>query len=145
MSVPVYVRPETMQVTILKSKPYKISGNYKIQLIERRNNMIGIHSRIGAACLVLGLLISAAACANELTDMQYRATEAQKKYDLEKARYDDAMALVYEQERRVAEDQELLKDRQKKLAAAKASLAKAKTQLDAENRQLQNAWAKGNH
>ena len=95
--------------------------------------------------LLLALLISVPALSNELTDRQYSVTEAQKIYDLEKTRYEDATVLVNEQKQRIAEDQALLKEREKKQAAAKAGMVKAKAKLDSENRQLKKAWGKGNH
>lgn len=95
--------------------------------------------------LLLALLISVPVLANELTDRQYSVTEAQKIYDLEKTRYEDATVLVNEQKQRIAEDQALLKEREKKQAAAKAGMVKAKAKLDSENRQLNKAWGKGNH
>ncbi len=95
--------------------------------------------------LLLALLIPLPALANELTDRQYSVTEAQKRYDLEKTRYEDAALLVDEQQQRVAEEQTLLEARQKKQAAAKARMVKAKAKLDAETRQLKEAWDKSHH
>ncbi|HEY9276880.1 MAG TPA: hypothetical protein VIO87_01595 [Methylotenera sp.] len=93
----------------------------------------------------MALLIPLPALANELTDRQYSVTEAQKRYDLEKTRYEDAALLVDEQQQRVAEEQTLLEARQKKQAAAKARMVKAKAKLDAETRQLKEAWDKSHH
>jgi hypothetical protein len=95
--------------------------------------------------LLLASLIPLPALANELTDRQYSVTEAQKRYDLEKTRYEDAALLVDEQQQRVAEEQTLLEARQKKQAAAKARMVKAKAKLDAETRQLKEAWDKSHH
>jgi len=95
--------------------------------------------------LLLGLFATTYVSANELTDRQYSASAAQKKYDLEKARYDDATARVDEQQQRVAQDQALLKERRQQQAAAKASMARARGQLDQEKRQLQKAWNTGRH
>lgn len=83
--------------------------------------------------------------ANELADRQYSVTQAQKQYDLEKTRYDDATQLVEEQQQRVAKDQALLKERQQKQAAAKAKMLQAKKKLDQENSRLKKAWNKGSH
>ncbi len=83
--------------------------------------------------------------ADELTDRQYSATQAQKQYDLEKTRYDDATKLVDEQKQRIAQDQALLKEREQKQAAAKAKMLKAKKKLDQENNRLKKVWNKGNH
>ncbi len=83
--------------------------------------------------------------ADELTDRQYSVTQAQKQYDLEKTRYDDATQLVEEQQQRVAQDQALLKERQQKQAAAKAKMLEAKKKLDQENSRLKKAWNKGSH
>ena len=83
--------------------------------------------------------------ADELTDRQYSATQAQKQYDLEKTRYDDATQLVHEQQQRVAQDQALLKERQQKQAAAKAKMLEAKKKLDQENSRLKKIWNKGSH
>jgi len=96
-------------------------------------------------CLLLGSLIPLPALANELTDRQYSVTEAQKRYDLAKTRYEDATVLVNEQKQRVAEEQALLEARQKKQAAAKAGMVKAKAKLDSETLQLKKTWDKGNH
>lgn len=96
-------------------------------------------------CLVLASLIPLSALANELTDRQYSVTEAQKRYDLQKTRYEDATLLVNEQKQRVAEEQALLEARQKMQAAAKVSMVKAKAKLDAETRQLKETWDKSHH
>lgn len=106
--------------------------------------MTMIDFKKNTACLFMGLLLSLPAIADELTDRQYSVTQAQKKYDLERARYDAATVLVNEQQQRVAEDQALLKDRRNKQSAAKAAMAKAKANLDSENRQLQQVWSKRN-
>ena len=95
--------------------------------------------------LFLGASISLPLLANELTDRQYSVTAAQKIYDLEKTRYEDATVLVNEQKQRIAEDQAVLKARQKKQAAAKAAMLKAKAKLDAENRQLKQIWNSSRH
>lgn len=95
--------------------------------------------------LLFSLLIALPALANELTDRQYSVTEAQKIYDLQKTRYEDATLLVNEQKQRVAEEQALLEVRQKKQAAAKASMVKAKAKLDAETRQLKEIWDKSHY
>jgi multidrug efflux pump subunit AcrA (membrane-fusion protein) len=95
--------------------------------------------------LLFGLLIALPTLANELTDRQYSVTEAQKRYDLEKTRYEDATLLVNEQKQRVVEEQALLEARQKMQAAAKASMVKAKAKLDAETRQLKETWDKSHH
>ena len=81
--------------------------------------------------------------ADELTDRQYSVTQAQKQYELEKARYDDVTQLVNEQKQRVAQDQALLKERQKKQATAKAKMLEAKKKLDQENSRLKQVWNKG--
>ena len=107
--------------------------------------MADINFKKSAGCLLFSLLISLPVLANELTDRQFSVTEAQKKYDLEKTRYDDATVLVNEQKQRVAADQALLEERQKKQAAAKASMDKAKAQLELENKRLKKIWNKGNH
>ncbi len=83
------------------------------------------------------------AVADELTDRQYSVTQAQKQYELEKARYDDATQLVNEQKQRVAQDQALLKERQKKQATAKTKMLAAKKKLDQENSRLKQAWNRG--
>ncbi len=83
--------------------------------------------------------------ADELTDRQYSVTQAQKQYDLEKTRYDDATQLVNEQKQRVAQDQALLKERQKRQAAAKAKMLEARKKLDMENSRLKKSWNKGSH
>lgn len=95
--------------------------------------------------LLLGSLISLPTLANELTDRQYSVTEAQKRYDLEKTRYEDATVLVDEQKQRVVEEQALLEVRQKKQATAKARMVKAKAKLDSETRQLKEIWDKSHH
>ena len=95
--------------------------------------------------LLFGLLTSLPTLANELTDRQYSVTEAQKRYDLQKTRYEDATLLVNEQKQRVAEERALLEVRQKKQAAAKASMVKAKAKLDAETRKLKEIWDKSHH
>ncbi len=96
-------------------------------------------------CLILSASLSLPLIADELTDRQYSVTEARKKYDLEKTRYEDATMLVNAQKQRVAEDQALLKSRQKQQAVAKASMDKAKAKLDKANRQLKQTWKKGQH
>lgn len=81
--------------------------------------------------------------ADELTDRQYSTKQAQKQYELEKARYDDVTQLVNEQKQRVAQDQALLKERQKKQATAKAKMLEARKKLDQENSRLKQVWNKG--
>ncbi len=107
--------------------------------------MPNINLRNTIIYLLLSLSVSTYVSANELTDRQYSMSAAQKKYDLEKARYDDATVLVNDQQQRVAQDQALLKERQQQQAAAKISMAKAKAQLDQEKKQLQKVWNKGKH
>ena len=92
--------------------------------------MSHINFQKSTACVLLSLLISIPVVANELADKQYSVTEALKKYNLEKTRYDDATVLVNEQKQRVAADQALLDERQKRQDAAKVSMDKAKAQLD---------------
>lgn len=81
--------------------------------------------------------------ADKLTDRQYSVTQAQKQYEIEKARYDDVTQLVNEQKQRVAQDQALLKERQKKQAAARTKMLAAKKKLDQENSRLKQVWNKG--
>ncbi len=107
--------------------------------------MTDINLRKSMMCMLLAFLMPLATGADELADMQYGVSDAQKKYDLEKARYDDATVLVNEQKQRVEADQALLNERQKQQAAAKASLAKAKARLDVESSKLQKAWDKRGH
>jgi len=107
--------------------------------------MLNINFKNTIIYVLLGLFASSYVLANELTDRQYSMSAAQKKYDIEKAHYDDATILVNEQQQRVAQDQALLKERQQQQAAAKLSMVKAKNRLDQEKIQLQKIWNKGKY
>jgi hypothetical protein len=76
---------------------------------------------------------------------QYVVTAAQKNYDLAKADYDASTVMVNDQKKRITQDQAILKERQKKQAMAKAQLVKAQALLNKRQKELNDAWDKGDH
>ncbi len=92
--------------------------------------------------LIALLLVVTPALADEVSSRQYAATVAQKKYDLEKSRYDASTALVKDQEKHIQQDKVVLKNRQHEQAQAKANRIKAKVQLDQQEKLLHKAWNK---
>lgn len=90
--------------------------------------------------LLLSLSFTLPATARDITMEQTSASAARNEMENAQADYDEATQRISDQEKRVAQDQALLKEQQEKQAAAKIRLKNAKVELDKKLQVLDKAW-----
>jgi septal ring factor EnvC (AmiA/AmiB activator) len=90
--------------------------------------------------LLLSLSFTLPATARDISMEQTSASDARNEMENAQADYDEATQRISNQEKRVAQDQALLKEQQEKQAAAKIRLENAKVELDKKLQVLNKAW-----
>jgi uncharacterized protein YlxW (UPF0749 family) len=90
--------------------------------------------------LLLSLSFTLPATARDISMEQTSASDARNEMENAQADYDEATQRISNLEKRVAQDQALLKEQQEKQAAAKIRLENAKVELDKKLQVLNKAW-----
>ena len=90
--------------------------------------------------LLLSFSFTLPAVARDISMEQTSASAARNEMENAQADYDEATQRISDQEKRVAQDQALLKEQQEKQAAAKIRLENAKVDLDKKLQVLDKAW-----
>lgn len=90
--------------------------------------------------LLLSLSFTLPAVARDISMEQTSASAARNEMENAQADYDEVTQRISDQEKRIAQDQALLKKQQEKQAAAKIRLENAKIELDKRLQDLDKAW-----
>jgi septal ring factor EnvC (AmiA/AmiB activator) len=106
-----------------------------------RNFMMNtIKPKLILPLLLLSFSFTLPAVARDISMEQTSASAARNEMENAQADYNEATQRISDQEKRVAQDQALLKEQQEKQAAAKIRLENAKVDLDKKLQVLDKAW-----
>ncbi len=106
--------------------------------------MFKLKSKLMLSLLVLSFGFTTLTSARDITMEQTSTSAARSDFENAQADYDDVTQRVNELEKRIAQDQVLLKAQQAKQAAAQTKLLNAKIELEKKQKILNKAWEERN-